>query len=82
MIASAYTYVPIYGDGIHGKNPHPGHLIALFDLKARRHRVSSGPSPGPRASAVWSRIMNDTPPPWPTCIVARSSASCSSRPLT
>lgn len=31
------AYVPIYGDGLHGKNPHPGHLIALFDLKARRH---------------------------------------------
>jgi len=29
--------VPIYGDGIHGNNPHPGHLIALFDLVARRH---------------------------------------------
>jgi hypothetical protein len=25
------------GDGIHGKSPHPGHLIALFDLVARRH---------------------------------------------
>ena len=33
----ATAYVPIYGDGIHGKNLHPGHLIALFDLKARRH---------------------------------------------
>jgi YVTN family beta-propeller protein len=31
------AYVPIYGDGIHGNNPHPGHLIALFDLEARRH---------------------------------------------
>lgn len=31
------AYVPIYGDGVHGRNPHPGHLIALFDLKARRH---------------------------------------------
>ena len=31
------AYVPIYGDGIHGKNPHPGHLIALFDLEVRRH---------------------------------------------
>jgi DNA-binding beta-propeller fold protein YncE len=30
--------VPIYGDGIHGKNPHPGHLIALFDLEKRRHK--------------------------------------------
>ena len=28
----ATAYVPIYGDGIHGKNPHPGHLVALFDL--------------------------------------------------
>ncbi len=33
----AIAYVPIYGDGIHGKNPHPGHLVALFDLKVRRH---------------------------------------------
>ena len=31
------AYVPIYGDGIHGHNPHPGHLVALFDLEARRH---------------------------------------------
>ena len=33
----AIAYVPIYGDGVHGNNPHPGHLIALFDLRARRH---------------------------------------------
>jgi DNA-binding beta-propeller fold protein YncE len=31
------AYVPIYGDGIHGNNPHPGHLIAVIDLVARRH---------------------------------------------
>jgi DNA-binding beta-propeller fold protein YncE len=31
------AYVPIYGDGIHGKNPHPGHLIAVFDLVAQLH---------------------------------------------
>ena len=31
------AYVPIYGDGIHGDNPHPGHLVAVFDLRARRH---------------------------------------------
>ena len=31
------AYVPIYGDGIHGDNPHPGHLIARFDLHQRRH---------------------------------------------
>jgi DNA-binding beta-propeller fold protein YncE len=32
-----FAYVPIYGDGIHGDNPHPGHLIACFDLLRRRH---------------------------------------------
>jgi DNA-binding beta-propeller fold protein YncE len=32
-----FAYVPIYGDGIHGDNPHPGHLIARFDLRERRH---------------------------------------------
>jgi YVTN family beta-propeller protein len=31
------AYVPIYGDGIHGKNPNPGHIIALIDLKKRAH---------------------------------------------
>ncbi|MFE4371306.1 hypothetical protein ACFRMN_24290 [Streptomyces sp. NPDC056835] len=32
-----FAYVPIYGAGIHGDNPHPGHLIAQFDLEERRH---------------------------------------------
>lgn len=31
------AYVPIYGDGIHGRNPNPGHLIAIIDLKKRAH---------------------------------------------
>jgi len=30
------AYVPIYGDGIYGKNPHPGHEIAIIDLEARK----------------------------------------------
>ena len=33
----ARALCPIYGDGRHGANPNPGHLIAMFDLKARRH---------------------------------------------
>lgn len=32
-----FAYAPIYGDGIHGNNPHPGHLVARFDLHERRH---------------------------------------------
>ena len=31
------AYVPIYGDGIHGRNPNPGHLLAIIDLKKRTH---------------------------------------------
>src|ERR1700760_813388 len=31
------AYVPIYGDGIHGRNPNPGHLLSIVDLAARRH---------------------------------------------
>lgn len=29
------AYVPIYGDGIHGDNPHPNHLVAVIDLDTR-----------------------------------------------
>jgi len=32
------AYVPIFGDGIHGRNPNPGHLLCIIDL-ARRARV-------------------------------------------
>jgi YVTN family beta-propeller protein len=31
------AYVPIFGDGIHGRNPNPGHLLAIIDLKSRTH---------------------------------------------
>jgi YVTN family beta-propeller protein len=31
------AYVPIFGDGIHGRNPHPGHLLSVVDLAVREH---------------------------------------------
>jgi WD40 repeat protein len=31
------AYVPIFGDGIHGRNPNPGHLVAIMDLNKRAH---------------------------------------------
>jgi len=31
------AYVPIFGDGIHGRNPNPGHLLAIIDLEKRAH---------------------------------------------
>src|SRR4029079_16846283 len=29
------AYVPIFGDGIHGRNPTPGHLLCVIDRKNR-----------------------------------------------
>jgi DNA-binding beta-propeller fold protein YncE len=31
------AYVPIFGDGIHGRNPNPGHVLCIFDCLKRRH---------------------------------------------
>jgi YVTN family beta-propeller protein len=30
------AYVPLYGDGVYGANPHPGHQIVMIDLTARK----------------------------------------------
>ncbi|HEY7242874.1 MAG TPA: hypothetical protein VH678_03210 [Xanthobacteraceae bacterium] len=37
---SGLAYVPIFGDGIHGRNPNPHHLLCIFDLKRRVHAGS------------------------------------------
>ena len=37
MPETGLAYVPIFGDGIHGRNPNPGHLIAVIDLTKRTH---------------------------------------------
>ena len=31
------AYVPIFGDGIHGRNPNPGHVLCIIDLLKRKH---------------------------------------------
>ena len=31
------AYVPIFGDGVHGRNPNPHHLLCIFDLNKRAH---------------------------------------------
>lgn len=33
--AKMQAYVPLYGDSVHGDNPHPGHKIAVIDLTRR-----------------------------------------------
>ena len=30
------AYVTVYGDGVYGKNPHPGHTVAIIDLVTRK----------------------------------------------
>jgi YVTN family beta-propeller protein len=39
------AYVPIYGDGIYGRNPHPGHEILIVDLQARKVAATIDVSP-------------------------------------
>src|SRR5215468_2863710 len=34
---TSLAYVPIFGDGIHGRNPNPGHLLCIIDLEKRAH---------------------------------------------
>jgi YVTN family beta-propeller protein len=31
-----FAYIPVYGDGVYGRNPHPGHTIAIIDLAKRQ----------------------------------------------
>ena len=31
------AYVPIFGDGIHGRNPNPGHVLCIIYLLKRKH---------------------------------------------
>ncbi|MBX9843592.1 MAG: hypothetical protein K2Z80_17475 [Xanthobacteraceae bacterium] len=31
------AYVPIFGDGVHGRNPNPQHHLCVFDLDKRAH---------------------------------------------
>ena len=34
------AYVPIYGDGIYGRNPHPGHEVLIVDMQSRKVAAS------------------------------------------
>src|SRR5579862_4159281 len=39
------VYIPIYGDGVYGNNPHPGHTIAVIDLATRQVTATIDVSP-------------------------------------
>src|SRR5437660_5843547 len=34
---TSLAYVPIFGDGVHGRNPNPQHFLCIFDLHQRAH---------------------------------------------
>lgn len=40
-----FAYVPVYGDGVYGRNPHPGHTIAIINLEARKFAGNIDVSP-------------------------------------
>jgi YVTN family beta-propeller protein len=39
------AYVPIFGDGIHGRNPNPGHVLHIIDLLKRKVAGDIGLAP-------------------------------------
>ena len=42
---AGFAYVPIFGDGIHGRNPNPGHTLHVIDLIKRKVAGSIDLSP-------------------------------------
>jgi DNA-binding beta-propeller fold protein YncE len=51
------AYIPIYGDGVYGNNPHPGHIIAIVDLATRKlaGTIDVSPSVAPHGLKVDSK---------------------------
>ncbi len=45
MPEEGLAYVPIFGDGIHGRNPNPGHTLHVIDLLERKIADSIDLSP-------------------------------------
>ncbi|PWU03076.1 MAG: hypothetical protein C5B51_19670 [Terriglobia bacterium] len=48
------VYIPIYGDGVYGRNPHPGHTIAVVDLVSRKltGTIDVSPYQGPHGIQI------------------------------
>ena len=67
------AYVPIFGDGIHGRNPNPGHTLWVIDLINRKlvcdidlrpniapHTVRLGPDSLLPGAVVATAVQTDT----------------------
>jgi len=42
---TGFAYVPIFGDGVHGRNPNPQHYLCVFDLHRRALAATIDTSP-------------------------------------
>ncbi len=53
------AYVPIYGDGVYNRNPHPGHEIAIIDLVGRKlaGTIDISPNVAPHGIQIDSKGM-------------------------
>ncbi len=45
MPETGLAYVPIFGDGIHGRNPNPGHVLCVIDCLNRKRLADIDLSP-------------------------------------
>jgi YVTN family beta-propeller protein len=53
------AYSPIYGDGIYGRNPHPGHEVAIIDMAAKKQigAIDVSPNVAPHGIQIDSAGM-------------------------
>lgn len=53
------AYVPIYGDGVYNRNPHPGHEIAIVDVAGRKlaGTIDISPNVAPHGIQIDSKGM-------------------------
>jgi YVTN family beta-propeller protein len=63
------AYVPLYGDGVYGNNPNPGHTIVAIDLPTRqvRARIDVSPYQAPHGLQV-----DDTGTLYASCDASRT----------
>ena len=63
------AYVPLYGDGVYGRNPNPGHEIAVIDLVSRKMtaKIDVSPSVAPHGLQVDANGML-----YVTCDISRT----------
>jgi len=63
------AYIPIYGDGVlRGRNPHPGHVIAIVDLASKKMTGTIDVSPyiaphGLQVDSKGNSVRNVRPEP-------------------